>query len=138
MYRMAPVGVLLAGLILSSAGIVRAQAAGGHMHTAPHGGEVVGVAEHHVEFKAEPSGAIAVWLLSAEQKPVAPPAGGRITLLPDDGDQVAMPLKVDAAGRRLVARFDPARHKAFEAVVSLPLEGKRRNFRFHYPPVHHH
>ncbi len=43
----------------------------------------------------------------------------------------------DASAQRLLGQFDPKKLKAFQAVVSLPIEGKRHNFRFHYPPSHH-
>lgn len=137
MNRTARIGALLASLTVGLAGMARAQSPGGHTHTAPHGGEVVEVAEHHVEFKADSSGAIAVWLLDEHQKVAAPPAGGRVTLMPAEGEQVTLPLKVDAGAQRLVAQFDPKKLKAFQAVVSLAIEGKRHNFRFHYPPSHH-
>ena len=129
--------VLLAGATLGFAGLALAQSPGGHTHTAPHGGEVVEVAEHHVEFKADSSGAIAVWLLDKNQKTAPPPAGGKVTLMPDEGDQVTLPLKVYAKAQRLGAEFDPKKLKAFQAIVSLPIEGKRHNFRFHYPASHH-
>lgn len=137
MKRTARIGALLVGLTIGATGLARAQGQAGHTHTAPHGGEVVEVAEHHVEFKADSSGAIAVWLLDAREKALPPPAGGRVTLMPDEGEQVTLPLEADSKGQRLVARFDPAKLEAFEAVVSLPIEGKRHNFRFHYPVSHH-
>lgn len=113
-----------------------AQAAGGHAHTAPHGGEVVVAADHHVEFKADPSGTISVWLLDAKEKAVAPPARGTVTLMPEGGEQVTLPLTPDPASQALVGRFDASKLKAFQAVVSLPIEGKRHNFRFRYPSHH--
>lgn len=136
MKRIARVAAVVAGLTTGLAGAAHAQAAG-HSHAAPHGGEVVEVAEHHVEFKADSSGTIAVWLLDAQRKAAAPPAGGKVTLMPDEGEQLTLPLTVDASARRLVAEFDPKKLKAFQAVVSLPIEGKRHNFRFHYPASHH-
>lgn len=129
--------LLLAGLTAGFVGLARAQSPQGHTDTAPHGGEVVEVAERHVEFKADSSGAIAVWLLDKAQKTATPPAGGKVTLMPDDGEQVTLPLKVDVKAQRLVAEFDPKKLKAFQAVVSLPIDGKRHNFRFRYPPFHH-
>lgn len=110
-----------------------AQAGQGHAHAAPHGGDVVESAKHHVEFKAEPSGAISVWLLDANQKTVAPPRGGRVTLMPEGGEQVTVPLELDSASQQLTATFDARRLKSFQAVVGLPIEGKRHNFRFRYP-----
>ena len=130
--------VLLAGATAGVVGLARAQSPGGHTHTAPHGGEVVEIAERHIEFKADSSGAIAVWVLDKTQKTATPPAGGRVTLIPDDGEQVTLPLKVDVKAQRLMAEFDPKKLKAFQAVVSLPIEGKRHSFRFHYPPSPHH
>ena len=97
---------------------------------------MVEVAEHHVEFKADSSGAIGVWLLDAHEKVTAPPGGGRVTLMPEQGDQVTLPLTVEAEAQRLTARFDPKKLTAFQAVVSLPIEGKRHNFRFQYPSGH--
>ena len=129
--------VLLAGVTVGFVGLARAQSPGEHTHTAPHGGEVVEVAEHHVEFKADSSGAIAVWLLDKDRKTATPPAGGKVTLMPEEGEQVTLPLEVDAKAQRLVAEFDPKKLKAFQAVVSLPIEGNRHNFRFHYPPSPH-
>lgn len=119
------------------AGTLSAQVAGGHTHAAPHGGEVVETAEHHVEFKADSSGAISVWLLDENEKVTTPPAGGRVTLIPEGGDQITLPLNIDAAAQRLVARFDPKKLSVFQAVVSLTIGGSRHNFRFHYPPSHH-
>ena len=133
MNHMARLGALLAGLTIGWWGMAQAQSPGGHTHEAPHGGEVVEVAKHHVEFKADSSGTIAVWLLDAQRKAAAPPAGGKVTLMPDEGEQLTLPLKVDASAQRLVAQFDPKKLKAFQAVVSLPIEGKRHNFRFRYP-----
>ena len=135
MKRSVRIAILLAGLTAGGVGVTQAQSAG-HTHTAPHGGEVVEVAEHHVEFKADSSGAIAVWLLDEHQKVVTPPASGKVTLIPAGGDQVTLALKVDAGAQRLTAQFDPTKLKAFEAVVSLPIEGKRHNFRFRYPAHH--
>ena len=131
--------VLLAGFIVGFVGLTLAQSpgAGGHTHKAPHGGEVVEVAEHHVEFKADSSGAISVWLLDKNQKTTTPPAGGKVTLIADGGEQVTLALKADRVRQQLVAQFDPKKLKAFQAVVSLPIEGKRHNFRFHYPASHH-
>lgn len=137
MNRTVRIGALLAGLPVGLAGMAGAQASAGHTHTAPHGGEVIEVAEHHVEFKADSSGAIAVWLLDEHQKAIAPPTGGKVTLMPTEGSQVTLPLKLDAGAQRLTAQFDPRKLKAFEAVVSLPIEEKRHNFRFHYPPHSH-
>lgn len=131
--RGAGLGALLTSVFAITAW---AQAAGGHAHTAPHGGEVVEAAGHHVEFKAEPSGTISVWLLDAKQKTMAPPAGGKLTLMPDGGEQVTLPLNADPASQALVTRFDASKLKAFQAVVSLPIEGKRHNFRFRYPSHH--
>ena len=129
--RTAGLGALLTSVV---AGAAWGQAAGGHGHTAPHGGQVVEVARHHVEFKADPSGAIAVWLLDENEKPVTAPAGGRLTLMPEGGEQVTVPLQLDSASQRLTATFDASKLKSFQAVVSLPIEGKRHNFRFRYPP----
>lgn len=137
MQRTVRTGALLAGLTFGLGAAARAQAPAGHTHAAPHGGEVMEVAKHHVEFKAEPSGAISVWLLDAGKKAMTPPAGGTVTLMPENGEQVTVPLKAEPDSQRLVARFDPKKLKAFQAVVSLPIEGKRRNFRFHYPPRSH-
>jgi len=130
-------GALLVGLIAGLAGAARAQAPGGHTHAAPHGGEVAEVAEHHVEFKADPSGAISVWLLDANQKTIVPPRSGKVTLMPAAGEPITLPLQVVSGTRRLGAAFDATKFKSFLAVVSLPIEGKRHNFRFHYPPSHH-
>ena len=120
---------------------LRAQAPGGHTHAhaAPHGGEVVEAAGHHVEFKVDPSGALWVWLLDAQEKPIAPVAGGRVTLIPEgpEGEQVTLRLQVDSANQRLATQFEATKFKAFEAVVSLPVEGRRHNFRFHYPAPRH-
>ena len=137
MNGIARIGALLAAITLGFSGWAMAQASSEHSHTTPHGGEVVEVAEHHVEFRADSTGAIAVWVLDAQQKPVEPPGGGELTLMPDQGEPVTLPLTVDAEGQRLTATFDPKTLKAFQAVVSLPIEGKRHNFRFHYPPSHH-
>lgn len=117
---------------------LRAQtpAPGGHSHTAPHGGDIVEVAEHHIEFKADSSGAISVWVLDAKEKTIAPPAGASVTLIPTKGDQVTLPLQVDAAGQRLTAHFDAAKFPSFQAVVSLMIAGSKRNLRFRYPGHH--
>ncbi|MEO7475470.1 MAG: hypothetical protein ABIY46_09055 [Gemmatimonadales bacterium] len=127
----------MVGLAVGLGTAARAQAGGEHSHSAPHGGEVVEVAEHHVEFKADPSGAISVWLLDAKEKTVPPPAGGKVTLMPEGSDPVTLPLQVDSGSQRLGAAFDATKLKSFQAVVSLAIEGKRHNFRFHYPPSQH-
>lgn len=113
-----------------------AQAGPGHTHTAPHGGDVVETERHHVEFKADSSGNVSVWLLDANEKTLAPPAGASVSLVPDEGPQVTLPLTPETATRRLAARFDPKAFPAFEAIVSLPIGGNRRTFRFHYPAHH--
>lgn len=136
MRRMLRIAMLAGGITFGVGATLRAQAPGGHTHTAPHGGEVVEVAEHHVEFKADSSGAIAVWLLDEHEKVTTPPSGGKVTLMPDEGTPVTLPLKVDAEAQRLTAHFDPRKLPAFQAVVSLPIDGKRHNFRFHYPASH--
>lgn len=120
---------LLAGIV----GTLRAQAPGGHAHRSPHKGEILEVANHHVEFKADSTGLIAVWLLDQKQKPLAPPSGATVTLMPASGEQVTLPLQVDAEGQRLTATFDPKKLTAFQAVVSMSVAGSKRNLRFHYP-----
>ncbi len=104
-----------------------------HTHTAPHGGEVIEVAKHHVEFKADSTGSISVWLLDEQQKALPGPSGASITLMGAGGSQVTIPLQADTASQRLVARFDPQTFATFQAVVSLPIAGTRRNLRFRYP-----
>ncbi|MDZ4862141.1 MAG: hypothetical protein SGJ01_01750 [Gemmatimonadota bacterium] len=124
-------------LIVAATPRLQAQAAGGHAHAGPHGGAVVEVAEHHVEFTADSTGKIAIWVLNEQMKPTAPPPGGSIALMPEGAEQVSLPLKVDDLSQSLVARFDPRTLHAFQAVVSLTIEGKRHNFRFHYPAARH-
>lgn len=104
-----------------------------HAHKAPHGGEVVEIANHHVEFKADSLGAIAVWVLDAKQKTVAPPKGASVTLIGAAGAQVTLPLQIEVAAQQLVAHFDPAKFLRFQAVVSIPISGAKRNLRFRYP-----
>ena len=128
--------LLAMGALFSLASAARAQALGGHTHSAPHGGEVVEFAENHVEFKADSSGVIMVWLLDSHEKTIAPPRSGSVTLVPEGQGQSTIPLHVGAASQALVGRFDPAKFTAFQAVVSLPIAGKRHNFRFHYPAHH--
>lgn len=106
---------------------------GGHAHAAPHGGEVSAAGSHHVEFKADSTGTIQVWLLDGKEKTVAPPADGRVTLMAGSENQVTLPLQVDKAAQRLTAKFDPRKFTSFTAVVSLPIDGKRQNIRFRYP-----
>lgn len=124
----AMIGVLSVALATTS----RAQ----HAHPAPHGGEVIEVAEHHVEFKADSTGAISVWLLDEHQKALPGPSGASVTLMAAGGSQVTIPLQADTASRRLVARFDPQTFATFQAVVSLPIGGTRHNLRFRYPSLH--
>lgn len=124
-------------LIVTATPRLQAQGAAGHPHAGPHGGAVVEVAEHHVEFTADSAGKIAIWVLDEQMKPTAPPAGGTVTLMPEGAEQVSLPLKLDASSQSLVARFDATKLHAFQAVVSLTIEGKRHNFRYHYPAAHH-
>lgn len=134
MSRSLPKGAALLTLLsVGLAGALAAQTPAAHTHSGPHGGEVVEFAEHHVEFKADSTGAISVWLLDSHLKPATPPAGGTVTLMPEAGDQVSLPLKPEPTSQALTARFDATKLHAFQAVVSLPIEGKRHNFRFHYP-----
>ncbi len=121
----AMIGVLSVALTAT----LRAQ----HTHTAPHGGEVIEVAEHHVEFKADSTGSISVWLLDEQQQVLPAPSGASITLMGAGGSQVTIPLQADTASQRLVARFDPRTFATFRAVVSLPITGTRHNLRFRYP-----
>lgn len=111
-------------------------APGGHTHTAPHGGDIVEVAEHHIEFKADSTGLIAVWVMDAKQKTIAPPAGASVTLIGKGGSQVTLPLQAEAAAQRLVAHFDAAKYASFQAIVKLPVDGKPRTLRFRYPGHH--
>ena len=126
----------LVGLLVGFSSAGRAQAPAGHTHASPHGGDVVEVLKHHVEFKADSTGSIAVWLLDAQQKPVPQPAGASVTLMGPGGTQVTVPLQVDTAAQRLVARFDPRKFSTFQAIVSLSIAGTRHNVRFRYPAHH--
>lgn len=112
------------------------QAPAGHAHTSPHGGEIAEVADHHVEFKADSTGSISVWLLDAHEKTVAPPSGASVTLIDPTGTQVTLPLLVDAASQRLDARFDPRKLTTFQAIVSMPIGGTKHNLRFRFPAHH--
>ena len=125
-------GALLVGF--TTAG--RAQAPAGHTHTSPHGGDIVEVANYHVEFKADSTGAIAVWLRDAHEKTVAPPTGARLTLIAATGGQVTVPLQAEREAQRLAARVDPRKFATFQAIVSLPIAGTRHNVRFRYPAHH--
>ena len=107
-----------------------------HSHTAPHGGEVVEVANHHVEFKADSSGVISVWLLDAHEQTVAPPTAATVTLIAGGGAQITLPLQAEAGSQRLVARFDPQKSPSFQAVVSVSIAGTKHNVRFRYPGHH--
>lgn len=129
----------LAGILsLTASQPVPAQtpAQGGHAHASPHGGDIIEVAEHHVEFKADSTGLIAVWVLDSKMKPTAPPSGGSVTLIPSGGAQVTLPLQVESTAQRLVAHFDPAKFSSFQAVVSIPIGGTKRNLRYRYPARH--
>jgi hypothetical protein len=126
---------------LGAGSVARAQSApagaqGGHIDAAPHGGTVIGIANHHVEFKADSTGTILVWLLDGKEKTVTPPAGGTVTLIGAGTDQVTLPLAVDAPAQRLTAKFDTGKFPTFQAVVSMTIEGKRQNLRFRYPSHH--
>ena len=126
--------VIMSGLAFATMLPRLAQAqGGGHAHASPHGGEVTGVGSHHVEFKADSSGTIQVWLLDAKEKTVAPPADAKVTLIGGGENQVTVPLQVDQAAQRLTAKFDARKFTTFQAVVSLQIEGKRQNLRFRYP-----
>lgn len=115
-----------------------AQGAGGHTHATPHGGDVMEVANHHVEFKADATGVIQVWLLDDQERTVAPPDGSSVTLIGSGarmgsaGNQVTLPLTVDSASQRLHTAFDVRKFPAFQAVVSITVERKRRNLRFRF------
>ena len=128
---------LLALVVSAVAGVpLAAQAAGGHTHATPHGGVVVQVAQHHIEFKADSSGLIAVWVLDEAMKLTAAPSDASVTLMPEGGAQIVLPLKPAASGGGLTARFEPTKLPAFHAVVSLLIGGKRHNVRFNYPAPH--
>ncbi len=126
------VGAVLATLTLF-AGTTSVAQAGGHAHKSPHGGDIVEVANRHVEFKTDSTGTIAVWLLDERQMPLAPPSGASVTLMPKGGEQVILPLHVDAAAKRLVAHFEAKKFTAFQAVVSMTVAGSKRNLRFLHP-----
>lgn len=125
---------------LSSVSAAHAQAkpaaAAEHAHSSPHGGEVTGFGAHHVEFKADSTGAIHVWLLDGKEQTVAPPSGATVTLMGRAGSQVTLPLEVDQTSKHLIAKFDAAKFPTFQAVVSMMIEGKRQNLRFRYPASH--
>lgn len=120
------------GLSLGLFGTASAQGAA-HTHTAPHGGDINEVAGHHVEFKADSTGLIQVWVLDAKEKVETPPAGATVTLIGTSGAQVTLPLEVQAGAQQLTARFDHQKFSTFQAVVKVPLGGKPHNLRFHYP-----
>ena len=126
-----PMATAFVALTLGAGGAAWAQ--GGHTHKSPHGGDILEVANHHIEFKADSTGAIAVWLLDEKQMPLAPPSGATVTLMPKGGEQVTLPLQVDAAGQRLTAHFDAKKLTAFQAVVRMTVAGTKRNLRFHHP-----
>ena len=130
------IATAVSALLIGWSAAARAQAPAAHTHTSPHGGEIVEAAGHHVEFKADSTGAISVWLLDEHMKTVAPPAGANLTLLDPAGSQVTVPLEADTSGQRLVGRFDAQKLKRFQAIVSLPMGGTRQNVRFHYPAHH--
>jgi hypothetical protein len=122
------------GVSLSLMGATAARAQGAaHTHTAPHGGEISEVAGHHVEFKADSTGLIQVWVMDEKQKTVAPPPGASVTLIGTGGAQVTLPLEVQAGAQQLTAQFDHHKFASFQAVVKVPLGGKPHNLRFHYP-----
>jgi len=127
---------MLGGLLVALVAAGRTQAPAGHAHTSPHGGDIVEVANHHVEFKADSAGSIAVWLLDSHEKTVAPPTGASVTLIDATGGQATVPLQVDREAQRLVARFDPRKFATFQAIVSLAIAGTRHNVRFRYPAHH--
>lgn len=104
-----------------------------HTHIAPHGGTIAEVAEHHIEFKADSSGTIQVWLLDGKQHLMAAPMGAGITLIGPGETQVKLALQIDASSHRLVAHFDPKKFASFQAVVTMPIDGKPHNVRFRYP-----
>ena len=76
--------------MLFTAPVVRAQAhaPAAHSHAAPHGGEIVEAGGHHVEFKADSTGAAQVWLLDEKQQTVSPPPGATLTLVAGQGAPV--------------------------------------------------
>lgn len=136
---------LVVTVALTLATAMRAQAQGNHpadahththTHSAPHGGDIVEVSEHHIEFKADSSGMVQVWLLDAKEQPIAPPAGATVSLMGSNGSHVTVPLEVDRGAERLIGKFDPQRFKAFQAVVTLQVAGARHNLRFRYPSRH--
>ncbi len=127
---------MLGALIVGFSAAGRAQAPLGHTHTSPHGGAIVEVADHHVEFKADSTGSIFVWLLDAHEKTVAAPSGSSVTLIDATGTQVTLPLQVDATAQRLETRFDPRKFTTFQAIVSVPIAGTKHNLRFRYPTRH--
>lgn len=130
------VGLAAAPKAQAQAPAHKEQVSGGHSHTAPHGGEVLEVADHHVEFKADSLGAIQVWLLDAKQRVIAAPTGATVTLMGGSDKQVTLLLQADPTSQRLVARFDTRKFTSFLAVVSLSIDGKRHNLRFRYPSHH--
>jgi hypothetical protein len=132
----AVIGTLMFGLTAAARAQAPGAAPAAHAHATPHGGDVTEVAGHHVEFKADSTGAITVWLLDERQRPVAPPSGATVTLMPAAGSQVIIPLQVDSAAQQLTARFDPRQYASFQAVVSLSITGTRQNVRFRYPSHH--
>lgn len=135
MARMAAlIAVLTVGLIGSAR--PQGQAPATHTHTSPHGGEIAEVADHHIEFKADSTGAISVWLLDGQEKTMAPPVGASVTLIDPAGTQVTVPLQVDVAAQRLNARFDARKLTTFQAIVSVPIAGTTHNLRFRYPGHH--
>lgn len=104
-----------------------------HAHQAPHGGQIVQAGMQHVEFKADSSGLIQLWVLDGNQQAVAPPSDATVMLMGNGGSMVTLPLKVDSAGQRLTTEFDPRAYPSFEAMVTLPVAGKRHDLRFRYP-----
>ena len=135
---MARMAWLVSAVTVGLVGAARAQgqAPAAHTHASPHGGEIAEVADHHVEFKADSTGSISVWLLDAHEKTVTAPSGASVTLIDATGTQVTLPLQVDATAQRLDARFDPRKLTTFQAIVSMPIAGTKHNLRFRYPAHH--
>ena len=125
------------GVSLSLIGATAASAQGtAHVDIAPHGGEITALGRHHVEFKADSTGLIQVWVMDEKQKTVAPPSGATVTLIGTAGMQVTLPLEVQASAQQLTARFDHQKFSSFQAVVKVPLGGKSHNLRFRFPGHH--
>lgn len=123
-----PIEYVLTGKMPGAAGDSHDHAAaGGHAHTAPHGGLVETTTGGHVELVADASGKFQVWLLDAQLAP-RPVAGATVKIKVAAKDYADVVAAVQGDHFEGKGAPIPGEHRA--VIVAVTVGGKTETARF--------